>query len=293
MNPSSPSRPTIVLATDRSARCDRALEAATRLARAFGNGAIAVSVVEASSALLEEAATSVPTWYQPPSPRVRTERGLHADLDATGLTWTALVLDDAHALSSELAQAQARAGDGGLLVVSGPVRDGAFGAARLGSTLDRLLRTPSARVLIVRQHSVGHYRHALVASDFSAPSKRALQSVRALFPSARLSLLHGFDVPLLGFAGDGRDELLARTRLRLQDEARAFLHDAGMDPAAVELVIEYGDPARLMRLYCDTFDPDLVACGTHGRGALVDLVIGSVARDMAMRAPVDTLLVRA
>lgn len=285
--------PGIVLATDRTARCDRALETATRLARASALEPAAVTVVEPTTALLDEVGGRAPAWYEPPSPHVRAERELHRDLVASGLAWRTRVLDDAQALVAAVEQERARLSGAETLIVSGPVREGAFGAVRLGSTLDRLLRLDSARVLIVRQHPRADYRHVLVSSDFSAPSKIALQAARALFPAARISLLHGFDVPLLGFVGDGREAMLASTRERLLEEANGFLREAAVDPDTVERVVEYGDPARLMQLYCETFDPDLLVCGTHGHGALFELVLGSVARSMAMRARIDTLLVRA
>ncbi|HNR91707.1 MAG TPA: universal stress protein [Dokdonella sp.] len=290
MNPAFTAPPRVILSTDRSARCDRALARATRLAGEFGAEAVAVSVVEKSSALAEEVAAmqDPPSWYHAPSARVRAERELHRELAATGIAWRMQVVDDDDdgrwraTFEHEAARADT-------MIVCGPMREGVLNPVRLGSILDRLLRMPAARVLIVRQPAHQAYRHVVVATDFSAPSKVALQAARALAPQARLTLLHAFEVPRLGFDADSRDEAVARARLRLQDEARAFVDDLG----EVEVVVEHGDPVRLVRMYCDTFDPDLVACGTHGHGALYELVIGSVARGIALRSSIDTLLVHA
>ena len=117
-----PPPPGVILVTDRSVRCDRALETAARLARASGLDPTAVTVAERSTALLHEAGDHPPSWYQPPSPYVRAERELHRDLVATGLEWRTRVLEDDEALAGIVEAERARLSGTDTLIVAGPVR---------------------------------------------------------------------------------------------------------------------------------------------------------------------------
>lgn len=57
-------------------------------------------------------------------------------------------------------------------------------------------------------------------------------------------------------------------------------------------MIEYGDPARLAQQHVETFGTELVVVGTHGRGAMYELAVGSVARRIVTNVDADTLIVR-
>jgi nucleotide-binding universal stress UspA family protein len=144
---------------------------------------------------------------------------------------------------------------------------------------------------MVRARAHADYRRLLVASDFSEPSRLALQRARALFPAARIAVLHGFEVPMLGLMDDSRPPLLAELAVRRREDGRAFLREAGID-GGVELLVEQGDPARLVQQYVETHGADLVVLGTHGRSALYELVVGSVARRILTTVDADTLVVR-
>lgn len=293
MNDPRPSPPCILLATDLGLRCDRARERAARLAHGASATAVAATVVEPDPRLAQQVATGEPPfWYSPPSPAAHAAGRLRRDLDSTGLAWR-MYAEEGNAgdvLLRVLGQ-EAQAAD--VLVVTGPVRQNVLGPAMLGSSVDRLLRRPATSLLMVRQRALDDYRHLLVASDFSAPSKAALLAARSLFPRARLTLLHGFDVPMLGLMDSTRDSAVAQTRARAREEAAAFLRDCGLDPDRTETIVEHGDPARLVQLYADTFEPDLAVVGTHGRGAVYDVVIGSVAKRIVGGCDLDVLLVRA
>ncbi|MCD9007105.1 universal stress protein [Luteimonas sp. XNQY3] len=280
---------TVLLATDLGFRCDRAAARAAQLAARHGVPAIAATAVEPGRAQAREMLRQdVPAWYRRPSTLVQAEQRLRRQLSAD-VDWTLRVAEGG---AGDHLTALLDGLDDGALVVGGPVREGVLGPTVLGSTVDRLLRRPDIALLLVRGWVRSDYRRVLVASDFSEPSRRALCRARALFPDARFTLLHGFTIPMLGLLDSGRDEAVARGRQQLRDEGAAFLRALGAAGEDMELVVEYGDPARLAQQHVETFGTELVVVGTHGRGAMYELAVGSVARRIVTGVDADTLVVR-
>ncbi|WP_202840950.1 universal stress protein [Luteimonas saliphila] len=278
----------ILLATDLGARCDRATERALRLARQFGGPALAATVVEPSAQLARRVPRyELPSWYREPAPLLQAERRLRRDLDGGAQPWEVWV---GEGRAGEQVAGLLDAMPADTLLLTGPVREGVLGPTALGSTVDRLLRRECAALLMVRARVHADYRHLLVASDFSAPSAQALRRARALFPAARITVLHGVTVPMLGLLDSTRDEAVAQALAEARSQGETFLGEAGFEGA--ELLVEYGDAARLAQQYLETFAADLVVLGTHGHGALYELVVGSVARRLLATLDADTLVVR-
>ncbi|MCD9095380.1 universal stress protein [Luteimonas fraxinea] len=277
----------VLLATDRAPRCDRALDRALVLARSLGGTAVAATMVDPGTRQAEKVLRrKQPDWYRATSLRTRAERWLRREVAQPGVAWRVHAGEgDAGAQLNGILDGCA----GDMLVVTGPVRPGVLSPTVFGSTVDHLLRRERIALLTVHERVHGEYRHMVVASDFSAPSLAALQRARALFPAARLTVLHGFEVPLLGLMNTGQDETVAQVRAQLREAGQALLHKHAPD---AELVVEHGDPARLVQQHVESVDPDLVVVGTHGRGAVYELLVGSVARRIVAASAVDTLLIR-
>jgi len=278
----------LLLATDLSPRCDRATDRAIALTRGSDARAVAATVVEP----VERSARNVPRhdlpgWYTEPSDLQLARRRLEREFESAPGRWELSAAEGAAGehLVALLGTMQAP------LVVTGPVRTGALGPAVLGSTVDRLLRRPGTAMLMVHERVHRPYRRLLLASDFSEACRGALQRARALFPAAAITVLHGYAVPMLGLLDTTRDQALAETAATLREQGRAFLREAGLD-GDVPLLVEHGDPARLVQQYVDSVGADLVVLGTHGRGALHELVVGSVARRMLTTVQADMLVVR-
>ncbi|MDR6990314.1 universal stress protein [Luteimonas sp. 3794] len=276
----------VLVATDLAPRCDRAIGRARLLARALGGTATAATVLDPAHARARGLrARGGAHWYRPPPPRVHAQQWLQREFEDAVVAW------DTHVDEGDPGECLSRLLDtrDDPLVVTGSLRSGPFGPAMLGSTVDRLLRRDRASLLVVRERAHAPYRHLLVASDFSAPSRAALRHAHALFPEARITLLHAVDPPMLGVAVDAQ---VATPRAHPDAQGNAFLREAVPDAGRFELRVEHGDAARLVQQYVDTFAPDLVVVGSHGRSAAYEVVIGSVARRIAATSMADTLVVR-
>ena len=134
-------------------------------------------------------------------------------------------------------------------------------------------------------------KQILVPIDFGEASTVALTYGRALARAfgASLHLLHVMENPFLRpTAADPAMLKAAAARHlgeRLTDEDRATLHAT----AALETS---DDPAGEIVKYAKAYGIDLVVMGTHGRGAVAQLLVGSVAEKVVRTAPCPVLTVR-
>lgn len=276
----------ILLATDLSSRCDRALDRAALLARDWGAKLVVLHVLPAEG----EARDDSPQGAEPAqSAAERSEAALakvRRDLQLD-LPEVEVIVESGDVAERIEAVAQAT---GAGLVVTGVARDEPFGRSFAGSTVKRLGRRSSLPVLVVRTRA-RTYNEILVATDFSDSSRQALTATAALFPDATLTLMHAYEVPFAGLIG--RDALTKRLGGLESEAFERFLSDMPAEQRQrVRPVVEHGKPDRAIWSYMRKHGVDLVAIGSHGRSAMFDRFIGSVAAEVLENAPGDVLLVR-
>jgi nucleotide-binding universal stress UspA family protein len=154
------------------------------------------------------------------------------------------------------------------------------GVARmfLGSTTEGVLRASHVPVLAVRAvlrlEGTPLFRSVLVAVDDSEPSDAAV----AL--AAKLARALGSEVTLCNVA-DTPDPAVVE---------RAAIH-AGLVPPPRTVVVE-GEPAEAILAEAAPRGADLIVMGSHGRGGLQRLALGSVAEQVVRRSPVPVLVAR-
>jgi nucleotide-binding universal stress UspA family protein len=131
----------------------------------------------------------------------------------------------------------------------------------------------------------------LVALDFSPPSDVALKYGRALARTfgASLHVLHVtenfFLHPVAGDPQALRDAALQHVADRLTEHDRSALR--------AHAVVEIGDaPADAIVAYAKRHAIDLIVMGTHGRSAVSQVLVGSVAERVVRTAHCPVLTVR-
>lgn len=167
----------------------------------------------------------------------------------------------------------------------------------LGSTADRVIRTSPATVLVVKTQAAEPYRHVAVAIDFSPQSASAAKEARNLAPNARLRLIHVVGVPLtfeqaILRVGTTQAEMY-RYRLTRVATARAELsafarNEGGIDDAATKIL--EGDPGPALVRLARSKSVDLLALGPHGRGVVLQTLLGSVTQRVLREASCDVLV---
>ena len=137
----------------------------------------------------------------------------------------------------------------------------------------------------------------LVAVDFSDTSMSALTYGENLVHTfgGRLNVLHVADVIATSAAqfypeGPGDPEVKA-TELAM-NQLRALLSSHTDTPAATPAVRLSRSPADEIVKYAREVHADIVVVGTHGRGGVSRLLMGSVAEHVVRNAPCPVLVVR-
>lgn len=288
IEPTLPKR--IFMATDLSARCDRAMARAALLAKAWHSELIIAHVVHAAEVAQRDRPTSnAPSWRRPESWAQTLERALGADLEAEGITATARIVIGSPAEAVQ----QAVTDDGAGLAVLGIAKDARMDRIQLGSTVDALVRRSRVPVLNVRGRARAPYRHVVVATDFSPPSMHALRLASRWFDGARLTLFHAGMPPgsvLTSGSGDDDSWHAAMTQECAAHVAESAL--PGHIATGLQCLIERGQPAALLSDYIASAGVDLVVLGSQGRSGLARALLGSTAENLLHALDCDTLVVR-
>jgi len=136
----------------------------------------------------------------------------------------------------------------------------------------------------------------LVPTDFSECSEAAVRYGRALAEAfgASLHLLHVVQDPYKqawaaeGFAAPVTDMISqweGQARTRLEETA------ALCAPLSTTIATRVGSPFYDIALYASEMNVDLIVIGTHGRGPIGHMLLGSVAERIVRRSPCPVLTV--
>ena len=143
-------------------------------------------------------------------------------------------------------------------------------------------------------------KNILVATDFGEAADSALSYGRELagrFGATLhvLNVVENFYITTFGaesFAAvvpDMQRELEDASRRRLDE---ALIDSDGSGPPTKAVVMSSASPAYAIVDYAGEFHIDLIIMGTHGRGVLAHLMMGSVAERVVRLAPCPVLTVR-
>jgi nucleotide-binding universal stress UspA family protein len=279
----------LLLATDFSARCDRALDRAAMLA---AESAARLTVVHASEpdvyALVRDPRPG-PSWREQPSLKQSIAvNQLHQDLGQLDVPFD-LILEEGVPADVILRAAKEASGD---LIVTGIARGETFGRFVFGGTVDRLVRNGSIPVLVVKNRARSFYRDVVVATDFSEASRKAIEATVRMFPSASITLLHcyeGAQSPLVP-----RVEADAVSRQISLGEYDEFVNrdsESASRLNGLPIFIERGELDCVIRAYAADKNLDLLVIGSQGKNALTRALVGSSAEMAMASAPTDVLVI--
>lgn len=277
----------IALATDFSARSDRALRRATIIAKRMGASLTLVHVIDddqpqylvdaqmhASRAILDESARTV-----------REFDGVDAD--------ARLVAGDVY--PGILQVAEDVAAD---LIVLGPHRR-QLRNVFIGTTAERTIAHSPRPVLMTAGVPSAPYDRALVALDLDEGSRLAARKISEMEILAQTEVvaMHAYDVPALGMMRRGMheqsavDQYLTGEQRQATDDFRTFVSETGLSSARQILAPISGNAARTICECAREEDAALVVVATGQRTGLERLMLGSVAADVLADADRDVLVV--
>ena len=142
-------------------------------------------------------------------------------------------------------------------------------------------------------------QNILVATDFSETSDSALDYGRTLARTfgGRLHVLHVVENSLMWSGTDGIAYDFALVQEEIEEAARKKLATMvgppeGQDTSTTTLVRAGTSPAFAIVDYAKEAKIDLIVMGTHGRGFVGHLLMGSVAERVVRIAPCPVLTLR-
>lgn len=279
--------PRLLLATDLSARCDRALDRAAQLAREWQTRLVVVNVRETP-----QDPDQVLRWVCGESDVTDVQlarRQLQHDL--TGVDINA----DIHVVSGDapscIRSVAAKTGCG--LVVTGMARNEVFGRFLVGSTVQNLARGLPVPLLVVRNRAHSAYQRIVVATDFSDSSRHALQAAMRYFPGRKLVLYHAHTAPMSVEASPGTNSAAC---LHIEKgECAEFLDACELSAEKrnlLQVVIEPGPIETALAHFVRLHHVELVIAGSHGSSGLMNILLGSTSSRLLEWLPCDTMVVR-
>ncbi|RBP44262.1 nucleotide-binding universal stress UspA family protein [Roseimicrobium gellanilyticum] len=280
----------ILLGTDLSARGDRALDRAAQLARQWDAELLVVHALDRKAEHVSDLVDPLPSWRQSPSQELHIQKQIRRDLreEVAQLKIHIEEGDPAQVILDTAAR------EGCELIVLGMARDELFGRTLLGSTVEYLLRKSPVSVLVVKTRPNGSYQHVLVGTDFTEESRWGLEVAAHSFPSARLTLMHSFEMPYRALLSDSTlsHQFAAMERATIAE----FVRDTALPEqvrARLQTTIEHGPPGLMLRRFVEEQHSDLTVIGAYGRGFLFHLFVGGNTPRIVDSVPGDILLVRA
>ncbi len=142
-------------------------------------------------------------------------------------------------------------------------------------------------------------KNILVATDFGEASDAALAYGRELARTfdATLHVLHVADDVYVRLGGDAYVAVLPELQKDVEQAAHTSLDNligvpAAGEPAVQKVVLTSASTAAAVVQYAKDTSIDLIIVGTHGRGAVAHLLMGSVAERIVRTAPCPVLTVR-
>ena len=276
----------LLLATDLSARCDRALDRAAQLAEVWQAEIVAVNVLDLGST-----PDQILAWASGATEQDLRQIALKELRRNTAGVSAPISLrvergDDAAEVICKVA------GEVGAdLLVSSVARNEVLGRFLLGSTVEQLARSVAQPLLVVRQRARQPYRRIVVATDLSPGAHGGLQAAARLFPGQALQLYHAHEAPLAGLSD--RLDAAQSASVAAQQACEALLDQTPL-PAGTEVNIqcERGAVTATLPAFVRQHDVDLVVLGIDAAPGLVSTLLGSTALRLLQWLPCDVLLVR-
>ena len=139
----------------------------------------------------------------------------------------------------------------------------------------------------------------LVPTDFSAASESALRYGKAMAEKfgATLHVVHVMeDLLAHAWAAEVYVSSMPQLRDEIEKESRqrlgTLLTDTERQTFRAETALLAGNPFLEIIRYAKAHNVDLIVMGTHGRGPIAHMLLGSVAEKVVRKSPCPVLTVR-
>lgn len=267
----------LTLATDLSARSDRAFDRAVQLA---GEWNARLSIVHAAEGYRYGYSQDGLSWRWSANPVEWGKAKLRREYRGWDSVSSELEVTTGNPYDVVKAAALRNDTD---VIIGGVARDEPYWRDVLGRLIVELTRTAPAPVLVVKKRLSEPYRRVVVASDLSEAAQAALQLAMRWFSPEVITLYHAIDTVATGQSLD--EDAVAQCRKWIEKTC-------GERAASLDVVAERGNAPHMLRHYVEDRDVDILIIGTHGRSGVANAIFGSVAAEILQLVKCDILVVR-
>lgn len=268
--------PCVAVATDFSARADRAIDRAKLLQQQLEAD---LCVIHATNLPVDDAPDTVAL-----DRKMRAATGLTGSEDGVSFRYPHGVPPNAIAVACEQVNAS--------VLVLGPARYNTLGDFFLGTAVDYVLRHTTKPVLVVKNRAHNVYGQIVAGTDFSPGSALAIIEAARMFPEAEIHIVHAWQVPFQAFNKDAyvADEVEREQTAKMG----AFITELiAREPCLADATYELvrGGAFDAIRKGLELDPAALVVLGSHGASGFKQATLGSVTSDLLRFLETDTLVV--
>ncbi len=150
----------------------------------------------------------------------------------------------------------------------------------------------SATAQVSEQKQTG-FKRVLIATDFSPASEYAVEWALAIArrDGARVTLVHALASEPREFVPMDSPPELDRPRLKAEQQMKQLAEKAAEKGITCQPWVERGRAGDVVASFVEREDADLIVLGTHGRGGIGKITLGSVAEEVLRRANCPVLTV--
>lgn len=274
----------ILVATDLSARSDRAIHRALNLAREFQAKLTILCVID------EDNPKNI---HQELSVLAKKQIMTVIDKNLDGVDYKIEIVTGIPHIQILTTSLKAKAD----LVILGLHRHHNHNNSVMGAVLSRVVKESLKPILVVKELPKFEYKKILVATDFNSHSKNSLKLALQLFPQAGFTMLHSYYMPILASSKNLEDEHKDNCQAdmeRILKEAISELHKADKKATSPKYKItqklEKGAVLDVLNNEIIKAKPQLLVIGTFAHTGIARALSLNVAEEFLLNPPCDILV---
>ncbi len=288
----------ILIATDFTEQADLALGHAMTMARHTGAKVSIVHALGRSSGDADTIPFERTEAFQKRAQELQMDaraqlEELRKQYNGQGVELSQVVVDQMPEQGIAMVAAETNAG----LIVVGSHGRNRISSFFLGSVSRRVVKTAQCDVMVARGNAPSSgYKRILVPTDFSKHSEKAIQRAgQIVAKGGTVEIFHCWQMPTGPISYWGNDvgpSLQTGLREMVQERGKACLSNHMRSDTEFLFSDQMGPPRFLIEERAKQGNFDLVVAGTHGRGGLDRLLLGSVAESLVSHLSISAYLVR-
>jgi nucleotide-binding universal stress UspA family protein len=166
----------------------------------------------------------------------------------------------------------------------------------VGNVIERVVKNSATPVLVVKDRAEMDYKDILVGVDFNAYSKKSLKTALEFFESSTFHILHSYQIPFLGIVGNNAD-LEKQIVQTSQNDLNEMVEEAVMHCSSgkkksfkINQLVKKGYILDALKEELTYLRPQLLVLGTHGRTGISNIMVISVTEHILSNPTCDVLV---